>query len=190
MLRSLRLSILAIFSLSIAAGCSSKADDPTDTSSESALVGGWTKMLTCTQGDSRVVVDVDSGERRNVQVVISGPAAYWLASNYHQSTTPILNSKGEVIGGGTVSRGIFYPSDFDIAQTRVPYMNLEAKRDNGGLRVALWVDARGAQGCFCRGGGDPCGGSLCQCPGGPDDLYCPGDPHAEIANWYFPSCDH
>ena len=74
-------------------------------------------MLTCWQGDSHVVVDVDSGERRNVQVVVSGPAAFWLSSNYHQSTTPILNTKGEVIGNGWVNRGIFYPGDFDIAQT-------------------------------------------------------------------------
>jgi hypothetical protein len=174
------LPILAILPLFVA--CSAPAsDESSDTSSES-LVGGWTKVLTCWQGDSRVVVDVDSGERRNVQVVVSGGAAHWLASNYNISTTPILNAKGEVIGSGRVNRGIFNPWDLDTAELNIPYATLEAKRENGGLRVTMWVVADSWR-SYCDEDGQFEGECL---EGHWHDFSHRGD----LANWYFPSCDN
>jgi hypothetical protein len=172
-----------------ALGCSAPTEDTdTESSSESALSSRWEKVLTCDNGAA--VLDVDTSERRHLQFVIRNPQIIgYLASEVRVSTQGIISRSGEIIVGGRQDRGVWSSSDFDKIDGNVPYVNAEVRREGGGVRVAFWVNAQGAQGCFCAGGGDPCSGSLCQCPGGPEDTICPGNPHQELANWFFRNCN-
>jgi hypothetical protein len=171
------------------AGCSASNADVVESDATSAAQSStpWQNVLTCDRGAA--VLDTDANERRHLQFVIRNPQVIgYIASQVRVSTQGILSPSGEIIIDGHQDSGVWAPADFHAMNGGVPYVNVDVHREDAGIRVSFWVNAQGSQGCFCRSGGDPCGGSLCQCPGGPDDLVCPGDPHAELANWYFQSC--
>jgi hypothetical protein len=170
-------------------GCSASRADEGENGAESAALSStpWQNVLTCDSGAA--ALDTDASERRHLQFVIRNPQIIgYLASQVRVSTQGILSPSGEIIIDGRQESGVWTAADFHAMNGAVPYVNVDVHREGAGIRVSFWVNAQGSQGCFCRGGGDPCSGSLCQCPGGANDLVCPGDPHAELANWYFRSC--
>jgi hypothetical protein len=179
--------LCSLVALGLVVGCSGTHEGTSDTTEERASGTVWEKVLTCDGGAA--VLDTDTGERRHLQFVIRNQQIIgYLASQVRVSTQGIISRSGEIIIDGRQNHGVWGGGDFQYMDGRVPYVNVDVHREGGGIRVSFWVNAQGSQGCFCKSGGDPCGGSLCQCPGGADDLVCPGNPHQEIANWFFQSC--
>lgn len=159
-----------IFSLLIVVVIGCRATNPLNSTTKD--IGGdvtWQRIFTC-QGDA-VHVDVDTGDRRQLQVVLSDSTLF----GYFDSTLAygqIVNATERIYRGQT-DRGVFGASDFvnlfeyDVAGTAGSRLGFEARRyDNTFVfRELDFVKTR-------------CGGEL----RGNDYTSC------EVANYVFHDC--
>jgi hypothetical protein len=167
------------------AGCAAPAsaeDDATSATSEAAYSSGtWTKVATCNGGAA--VLDVDTGDRRNVQLVIRDRAAVdYLQS---RSASPMVNARHEIVvqSGEPVMHGIFKASDFgadDFWSYRVPdfYNAAIVQRAGAGIKVTIAKRFNPV----CEGGQWGYQGG---CWGG---HTIRAQVQEELANWYFDDC--
>jgi hypothetical protein len=94
---------------SLSVGCAAPAE--TADSTEAAL-GTWETTLTCNGGAA--VLDVDPGERRQLQFVIRDPNAInYLTGAVGLQYGPLNRGNGrELIVAGWSDQGVFSPSNF------------------------------------------------------------------------------
>ncbi len=184
MKRAAVVSAVAVVSLALVAGCSAAAtqDESSPETSEAAFsYGAWQKLLVCAGGGA--VLDVDNGERRNVQLVIRDRGAV----DYLQSkaVSPMVNAKHEIViqASEQLKHGLFSPGDFgqdDFWTHRVPDFAYAAivQKDGRGIKVTI---ARQYQ-PLCEGGQWGYQGG---CWGG---HTIRARVIEEVANWYFDDC--
>ncbi|OQW46983.1 MAG: hypothetical protein A4S09_16190 [Proteobacteria bacterium SG_bin7] len=137
----------------------------------------WEKILTCDGGSA--VVDVNTSERRNVQLVIRDQHVV----NYLRPTGAFnTNNNGEIIVSGWQSQGIFQPRDFhgfSNSFTSAHDKTIYVWRDGAGLKIK--VEASGTRVGTCGGQcEDPTSSS---CEGRCNETY-----KYEVANWIFRYC--
>ena len=176
---------LTLSTLGLVGGCTAPAgaaDPATDTSTAAYSNGPWQKLLTCNGGAA--VLDVDSGERRNVQLVIRDRNIV----DYLQSKSPdssMVNASHEIVmqASEELIHGLFKASDFgadDFWTYRYPDF-LDAaviQRDGNGIKVTIAkrFDPICENGYWGYQGG---------CNGG-SAIRAHVD--EELANWYFDDC--
>jgi len=133
----------------------------------SAMAFSWNKVLTCDGGAA--VVDVNDFQRNSVQVVIRDPnVVRYIQSKYYANEFP---QSSEVILSGLNARDVYNGSDFQyISLVSFGKMMWEAYRENQGLKVRFYRTISDTN-------------SDC-----PNYVPCKPDYQAEVANWYFNSC--
>lgn len=182
MKRSIPFGLLAIGL--VVGGCAAPADDTAsaaDTSASAYSSGTWQQLLGC--NDGAAVLDVDTGERRNVQFVIRDKNVV----DYLQSKgiSPMVNAKHEIViqPNEQLKHGLFSPSDFgadDFWSYRVPDFVYAAivQREGKGIKVTLAKQFEP----ICDGGSWGYQGG---CIGG---HTIRARVIEEAANWYFDDC--
>jgi hypothetical protein len=180
------LFISCVVSLATMAGCAaptSDAEPSTDTSEAAYSSGTWQRLVTCNGGAA--VLDVDTGERRQLQLDIrDANAVNYLTGQIGMQLGPLNRGNGRelIVGGwsnnGAFSRGDFHAFSAPMATVGAAYVYREGK----GIRVKFEHDD-GIQGGFCT---DNLGGFEGGCLGG----WAGGTRVShELANWYFDSCN-
>jgi hypothetical protein len=171
-------------SLALVAGCTAPAaeDDAAAETSEAAYSSGvWQKLMTCNGGAA--VLDVDTGDRRNVELVIRDRNVV----DYLQSKAPnqMVNAKHEIVirSGEPMMHGLFSPRDFgqdDFWSYRVPdFWNAAiVQKDGRGIKVTIAKRFEP----ICEGGQWGYQGG---CWGG---HTIRARVIEELANWYFDDC--
>jgi len=139
---------------------------------------GWQKLLTCDDGSA--VVDVNTSERRSVQLVIRDKHAV----NYLGSSGAFPSyGRGEIVVSGWQESGVFQPQDFrgfSASFTSANDKTTYVWRDGVGLRIE--IEASGTRMGTCGGQcEDPLSSS---CEGRCNESY-----RYEVANWHFRSCN-
>lgn len=175
--------IFVLLSLVTVAACGSPAeDDASASSSESAYSSGaWQKMVTCNGGAA--VLDADTGERRQVQLVIRDPNAInWLTGRVGMQLGPLDRGNGrELVVRGWTDNGVFSPADFRSMGAPLGGGDAQVFRDGAGIKIVFRHDD-GVQGGYCtdnQGGWE--GGCIGGWAGGTRVMR-------ELANWYFDDC--
>jgi hypothetical protein len=134
---------LATLAVLVVAGCaaptSSEGDDgSSDTSEAAATSTTWIKVADCEGG---AVVDVNAGERRDLQLVVRNreAASYILAHGSDYMRGMQLNAKGELIMRGSTDRGVFYPQDLRSFRGygNQQWPIYEIIKSSGGVKVSL-----------------------------------------------------
>jgi hypothetical protein len=145
----------------------------------SAQAAWWVPVLTCDNGKARV--EVDLGERRNVQIVITDPN---IRDHFTKSgVRDFYGFGGGDSVGGRVNEGIFYSSQFRgfVRQGASPTCHsgfaATFKVDRVGNGLTVVANQEAAEGCCWES--DSYG--TCYKKGA--DI-----PFREMANWYFRSC--
>lgn len=178
-------SLVFLFSaVAFVTGCTAPAaeDEALSESSVAAYTSGaWQKLLTCNGGAA--VLDVDTGERRNVQLVIRDRKVVdYLQS---KSPSPMINARHEIViePNEPLKHGLFSARDFgqdDFWSNRHPEFAYPAvvQRLGRGVRVTLAKQVEP----ICEGG---FWGYQGGCIGGHTIRARVTE---EIANWYFDDC--
>lgn len=174
-LASRMLTVLLAASLGFAAACTT-ADEGAVTGDDKNLTASWQKLLECENG--AVVLDVDTNERRHLQLVVRNAAAFPVLDQ--TITYGQVKTSSERIYRGDSPYGIFQASQFRHFRTYEASSNaagqrpgVEAILSNGDLRL------RGLD--LARSGCQPY--SLHTSP--PDDAY-PAE--CEATNYVFHGC--
>jgi hypothetical protein len=159
-------------------GCAGASQESSgDESSASALTGSWQQTLSCNGGAA--VLDVDSGERRNLQFVIRDRAAIgYLATNVRVSTRGILAPSGEIILQGWQNEGVWDPSGFHGFEGGVDNASVSVRRESGGVKVTFHQDIAWSR----------CDGNVSPSTGMCDGPVASGVTYNELANWFFNDC--
>jgi hypothetical protein len=172
-------SALLLLPLLAVAGCAAEpADDPAVASDSPELVA-WNKVLTCDGGAA--ALDVDTGERRNLQFVIRDQRIVgFFANQVRVSTRGIIAPSGEIILHGRQNNGVWSGSDFRTMDGWVDNASIRVSREGGGVKVVFYQQINWSK---CSGGAEQ-SPSTGMCPGGTES----GSTYNELANWYFRDC--
>jgi hypothetical protein len=96
----------------LASACAAPAgeDDSVESTSDALANNRWLEIYEC---DGGAVVDVNEGERKQLQLVIRNhdAAEYILAHGNDYMRGMTRNAKGELVMGGSTDRGVFHPHD-------------------------------------------------------------------------------
>lgn len=178
---SLYLASAGLVSLVLVAGCSSPASDAEGGDSTAEAVystGSWQRLLTCNGGAA--VLDVDTGERRHLQLVIhDANAINYVTGAVHQQMLLDRGNGRELIAAGWSTAGVFQPSELgSFTEDASDYSSrVRVFREGKGVKVVFELHRR--EGGFCT---DWCSDFCCGGYAGASDVY------PELANWYFDDC--
>jgi hypothetical protein len=171
----MRLPILASVVVTLLVACGGSSE-PVNGDSANVTTSNWQQILSCSNGT--VVVDVDTNERRNLQVVVRDASSFSVLDS--SITFNQIKNPTERIYRGTSPFGIFDPTQFhhlranDVVADAAGHLpGVEAILENGELRLRQ-LD-------LSRPGCEPT--SLHSSP--PDDFF---PPDCEAANFIFHSC--
>lgn len=177
--------LLSVAALSATAGCSVPTEDAgpgVDTSEAAYSSGTYQKLVTCNGGAA--VLDVDTGERRQLQFVIrDANAINYLTGQIGMQLGPLNRGNGrELIVRGWSKNGAFSAGDFHALSSPISTVgNVYVYREGSGIRVKFERDG-GVEGGYCT---DNLGGFEGGCLGG----WAGGRRVShELANWYFDDC--
>ena len=179
-------SFACIFSTLCLAACgsASPSEDAETETSYHALSGQWQSMVNCNKGAA--ILDVDTGERRNVQFVIRDQAAVGYISGTAGSKMHIDRGNGnEIVVPGWSSNGIFNAGDYRGSErTDTGYRTrLRAWREGQGIKVVFEKENGRSERQCVQYENDIDGSSYCaQWREGSTGYY------GEVANWYFDRC--
>jgi hypothetical protein len=159
-------------------GCAGASQDATEgETSASELVGTWQQTLTCDGGAA--VLDVDNGERRNLQFVIRDRAAIgYLATNVRVSTRGIIAPSGEIILQGRQGDGVWDAAGFHGFEGGVDNASVTVRRESEGVKVIFHQDIAWSR----------CDGNVSPSTGMCDGPVVNGVTYNELANWFFRDC--
>ena len=156
-----------------------------------AQAATWEQILTCDSGT--VWVDIDSTERRNLQIVIRNPAAIKYLETLQVSTAE-GSTPTEMIFRVRQISGIFHASQFTSAEAinNVDGRGRALPVDNEYMskytnHTYLYRDGQGIKIEFARSNMSICNffdSSNGTCLGGRTHFA----PSRYVGNWYFPSC--
>jgi len=171
------LSVL-LLGLPLLFGCAGVEEEPAVGGDSQAIVS-WSTVLTCDNGAA--VLDVDAGERRNLQFVIRDQRIVgYFASEVRVSTRGIVERSGEIILRGRQDSGVWNSSDFRSLNGGVDNASVSVRREGQGVKVVFYQSMEWS---LCAGGEEP----------SPSTGMCPGETvrgttYNELANWYFRDC--
>ncbi len=166
---------LVSLALPLVAGCA--AEEGATVGEDSPEVVSWNKVLTCDNGAA--VLDVDGGERRNLQFVIRDQRIIgYFANEVRVSTRGIVDRSGEIILRGRQNQGVFGAGDFRAMDGGVDNASVSVRREGQGVKVVFYQSIAWSR---CDGDVSPSTG---MCSGQTQS----GTTYNELANWYFHDC--